>query len=152
MLTASYISHKIPVQPQKTVAGIGNPHIIRRPNRAQIARFLYGFGRSGLLRQAVPYCGISNSVRPAHPRLETWQAGVVNAVRRLAMSIKNSLGNCNQDPSTHIPMEKLEEALSIAQQLVARDGPIFQPVLDRIAREVSARQTQPTSLAHEVKQ
>ncbi len=83
MLTATTISHKIPVQPQKTVAGIGNLHIVQRSNRALFARFFYGFGRSRLLRQAVLYSGISNFVRPAHPRLETWKADTKKNVQGL---------------------------------------------------------------------
>jgi len=85
---------KFLMQPIKTAAGIGTPQVTRRPNRATVARFFYGFGRSGPLRRAAPCGGSSNSVRPAHPRLEPWQAAVAERTRRSIMT--------NSDTQAHL--------------------------------------------------
>lgn len=85
---------KFLMQPIKTVAGITNPQVTRRPNRATVARFFYGFGRSGPLRRAAPCGGIGNPVRPAHPRLPTWQAADAERTRRSVMT--------NSDTQAHL--------------------------------------------------
>lgn len=126
-------------QSQKTVAGIGTPQLTRRPNRANSARFFYGFGRSGPLRRAAPCGGSSNSVRPAHPRLEPWQADVAERTRRSVMTKPNTqayyvrrslpqrelLTPCAPEM---IARGHINCALDRAVQLVDRHGTIFLPV------------------------
>ena len=85
---------KFLMRPKKTVAGITNPQVTRRPNRATVARFFHGFGRSGPLWRAAPCGGIGNPVRPAHPRLPTWQAAVAERTRRSVMT--------NSDTQAHL--------------------------------------------------
>lgn len=138
-LTNHILKGRVSVHLQKTGAGIGTPLITWRSNRADSVRFFYGFGRSGPLRRAAPRGGSSNFVRPAHPRLEPWQAGVVNVTWRLVMPNQIAQSLCAQTHPEIVDLSRLEDAVHVARQVVERDGPAFLPILKRLEQELLVR-------------
>lgn len=143
---------------KKTVAGILNPHITQRRNRAIHARFFcsrshlaapMGSGVQGRFGGPLLCDGVENPVRPAHLRFSTWQADVVENTQRFAMTkqksqmfppTKNRQSRQLTTPCAPEAMARghINCALDRSVQMVDENGAIFLPLFGYLSQALAA--------------